>query len=111
MMRFARLFEFEAGQLLLCITTDSDVEGYVLSLETYHQGAFIRTGLPFTNFGDASESMDELTQHKAEMLHQTLIQLSVDPNKKVRSKSGKDTIEAFEKWLRDEPKQPGKQQD
>lgn len=106
-MRFARLFEFEAGQLLLTITTDSDVDGYVLSLETYHQGVFIRTGLPFSNFSDASESMDELTQQKAERLHQTLTQFGADSDQKARSKTGNETIENVEKWLRGRPDQSG----
>ena len=106
-MRFARLFEFEAGQLLLCITTDSDVDGYVLSLETYHQGVFIRTGLPFSDLSDASESMNELTKQKAERLHQTLTQFGADPDQKARSKTGNETIENVEKWLRDRPDQSG----
>ena len=98
-MKFARVFDFKAGQLLMSITTDSDVEGYVLSLETYYQGAFIRTGLPFTTFGDASESMDDLTDQRAEQLFISLIQAIGNPSTITIGKGQQEALESFEKWL------------
>lgn len=98
-MKFARIFEFKTGQLLLSITTNSDVNGYVLSLETYHLGSFIRSGIPFSNFGDAAETMEELTHQKAELLFQSLIDCVEKPAAMHISKVIPGVIYGFEKWL------------
>lgn len=99
-MRFARLFEFTSGQLLLNITTDVDVDGFVLSLETYYQGSFVRTGLPFSTFSDASESMDEVTDQQADQLYQSLI-LAGDRPTIGRGKN--EALEGFEDWIKNNP--------
>lgn len=96
-MRFARVFEFKTGQLLVTIAIDSENEGYLLSLETYYQGTHIRTGLPFASFGDASESMDELSEQKAEALYRSILKIAEEPPK---PKGISGAIEGFENWLK-----------
>lgn len=105
-MKFARLFNFPTGQLLLFIDTDEETDCYILRIETYHNGVFIRSGVPFSNFGDASEAMDELTGEKAEELHRSFTEM-VDPEiptPKSPELSGPQTrvdgsIEGMEDWI------------
>lgn len=99
-MRFARIFEFKTGQLLISLTTDSDVDGFVLSLETYHLGTFIRTGLPFSNYADAISSMDNLTDQKAETLYQSLVKVVDFPEHSSIRNSERAMVEGFENWLK-----------
>jgi hypothetical protein len=101
-MRFARLFNFPTGQLLLFIDTDEETDCYILRIETYHNGVFIRSGIPFSNFGDASEAMDELTEEKAETLHASLIGIAEDPaprNNTISPRQADGSVEGLEDWI------------
>lgn len=79
MKRFARLFEFETGQLLLTISEISDLPGTTMSIETQHDGVSIGTGLSFTNRLEAQAAMDEVSTSKAQELHQAMITCITDP--------------------------------
>lgn len=80
MKRFARLFEFKNGQLLLTVGEISDIPGTTLSIETQSSdGVAVGTGLSFSKRADAEAAMDELTTGKAEELHGALIALTTDP--------------------------------
>jgi hypothetical protein len=96
-MKFARLLDFETGQLLVSITTDSDVKGYVLSVETYHQGAFIRSGVPFPSFSDASDAMNKLTDDHAEQIFHSLTCTIAGSSDTVIDVEA--ALKGFENWL------------
>lgn len=96
-MRFARLFDFEAGQLLLCITINDDLNGFLLSVETFHQCAFIKTGLAFTKLEEAIESLEGFSEQQAEELYQSLTKAISEPPRIMTS----GIVEGFEAWLKD----------
>lgn len=73
MKRFARLFDFSGGQLLLTVGKISGILGTTLSIETQHNGISIGTGLSFDNRADAEAAMDEITTDSAEGLHAAMI--------------------------------------
>ena len=79
MKRFARLFDFSGGQLLLTVGEIDDIPGTTLNVETQHNGCDIGTGLPFDNRADAEAAMDEMTTDRAEGLHATMIACITDP--------------------------------
>jgi hypothetical protein len=79
MKRFARLFDFSGGQLLLTVGEIDDIPGTTLNVETQHNGCDIGTGLPFDNRADAEAAMAEMTTEKAEELHTAMVDCIGDP--------------------------------
>lgn len=106
-MKFARLFNFSTGQLLLLIASESTTDGYVLQLETYHSEVFIQSGIAFSTFSDASDAMDAMTEDKAEQLYKALIDIVApeiptpkSPTLSISTQSPKGgTIEGLEEWI------------
>ncbi len=92
MKRFARLFDFENGQLLLTVGEISDIPGTTLSIETQYDGHSVGTGLNFANRADAA--MDEMTTDRAEGLHAAMVDCISDPGQLSRLSSFVDSRNA-----------------
>lgn len=94
-MKFARLFDYKTGQLLLSITLNSDLNGMLLNIETFHQGTFIKTGLPFTELEAARAALEGFSDQQAEELYGHLIKAVSEPKRAATS----GILNGFETWL------------
>jgi hypothetical protein len=94
MKRFARLFDFENGQLLLTVDEISDIPGTTLSIEPQYNGHSVGTGLNFANRADAEAAMDEMTTDRAEGLHAAMVYCISDPGQLSRLSSFVDSRNA-----------------
>lgn len=94
-MQFARLFDFKTNQLLVSITINEERTGYLLSIVTYHQGAFIQSGLPFPSLEEAQRALDGFTEKSANDLYCTIITAVCEPPRPTIS----GILEGFENWI------------